>query len=127
MAFSDCPSVRAMTAERSVRRRLIASAALVCAGVALLAAVPVQAQDYPAKPIRIIVAYPTGGISDNVARALGEKLSAQLGQPVVVENRAGAGGSIGMDAVAKAAPDGYTLGFSSVSPLTLNPHFGKLP
>lgn len=116
-----------MTAERSVRRRLIASAALVCAGVALLAAVPVQAQDYPAKPIRIIVAYPTGGISDNVARALGEKLSAQLGQPVVVENRAGAGGSIGMDAVAKAAPDGYTLGFSSVSPLTLNPHFGKLP
>lgn len=116
-----------MTSARTARRRLIASAALLCAGLPLLAAAPVQAQDYPAKPIRIIVAYPTGGISDNVARALGEKLSAQLGQPVVVENRAGAGGSIGMDAVAKSAPDGYTLGFSSVSPLTLNPHFSKLP
>ncbi|KJJ94380.1 MAG: Bug family tripartite tricarboxylate transporter substrate binding protein [Ralstonia sp.] len=116
-----------MTSARTARRRLIASAVLLCAGLPLLAAVPAQAQDYPAKPIRIIVAYPTGGISDNVARALGEKLSAQLGQPVVVENRAGAGGSIGMDAVAKAAPDGYTLGFSSVSPLTLNPHFSKLP
>lgn len=99
-----------MTSARSARRRLIASAALLGAGLPLLAAAPVQAQDYPAKPIRLIVAYPTGGISDNVARALGEKLSAQLGQPVVVENRAGAGGSIGMDAVAKSAPDGYTLG-----------------
>jgi tripartite-type tricarboxylate transporter receptor subunit TctC len=60
-----------------------------------------------------------------VARALADKLSAQLATPVVIENRAGAGGSIGMDAVAKAAPDGYTLGFSSISPLALNPHLGK--
>ncbi|UUZ76395.1 tripartite tricarboxylate transporter substrate binding protein [Polaromonas sp. P1(28)-13] len=81
---------------------------------------------WPARAIRIVVAYPPGGISDNVARALADKLALQLGTPVVVENRAGAGGSIGMDAVAKAAPDGYTIGFSSISPLALNPHLGKL-
>lgn len=82
---------------------------------------------WPARPIRIVVAYPPGGLSDNIARALADKLAAQLGTPVLVENRAGAGGSIGMDAVAKAAPDGYSIGFSSISPLALNPHLGKLP
>lgn len=82
---------------------------------------------WPARPIRIVVAYPPGGLSDNIARALADKLAAQLGTPVLVENRAGAGGSIGMDVVAKAAPDGYTIGFSSISPLALNPHLGKLP
>ncbi|RZT38484.1 Bug family tripartite tricarboxylate transporter substrate binding protein [Cupriavidus agavae] len=88
---------------------------------------PAMAADaYPSKPIRMIVAYPTGGISDAVARALGEKLSLQMGTSVVVENKAGAGGSIGIDAVAKAAPDGYTLGFASTSPLTLNPHVGRV-
>ena len=94
----------------------------------LLAMAPglVQAQAWPSKPIRIIVAYPTGGVSDIVARALGEKLTAQLEQPVVIENRAGAGGSIGMDAVAKAAPDGYTIGFAAISPLVLNPHISKV-
>ncbi|WP_311222816.1 MULTISPECIES: tripartite tricarboxylate transporter substrate binding protein [unclassified Acidovorax] len=96
----------------------------------LLAAVPLTAlaqPAWPSKPIRIIVAYPAGGVSDVVARSLGDKLSAQLDTPVVVENKAGAGGSIGMDAVAKAAPDGYTLGFSAISPLVLNPHLGKSP
>ena len=86
------------------------------------------AQSWPtAKPIRIIVAYPAGGVSDNIARALADKLAAQLGTPVVVENKAGASGSLGVDAVAKAAPDGYTLGFAAVSPLALNPHLGKSP
>ncbi|SDD11590.1 Tripartite-type tricarboxylate transporter, receptor component TctC [Cupriavidus sp. YR651] len=90
-------------------------------------ALSAQAADaYPNRPIRVIVAYPTGGISDAVARALGEKLSVQMGTSVVVENKAGAGGSIGIDAVAKAAPDGYTLGFASTSPLTLNPHVGHV-
>ncbi|MGO4765552.1 Bug family tripartite tricarboxylate transporter substrate binding protein [Cupriavidus sp. 2KB_3] len=84
------------------------------------------ADAYPSRPIRVIVAYPTGGISDAVARALGEKLSVQMGTSVVVENKAGAGGSIGIDAVAKAAPDGYTIGFASTSPLTLNPHVGRV-
>jgi tripartite-type tricarboxylate transporter receptor subunit TctC len=91
-------------------------------------AVPARAQaPWPARPIRIIVAYPAGGVSDAVARALGEKLAAALKTPVVVENRAGASGAIGVDAVAKAAPDGYTLGFAAISPLALSPHLGKLP
>jgi len=72
------------------------------------------------------VAYPTGGLSDGVARALAEKLSAQLGTPVLVENRAGAGGGVGMEAVAKSAPDGYTIGFCAISPLALNPHLGRM-
>ena len=102
---------------------------MALATLAALAAAPMTAaaQAWPAKPIRIVVAYPAGGVSDVVARALGEKLSAQLGTPVVVENKAGASGAIGMDMVAKAAPDGYTLGFSSISPLALNPHLGKSP
>lgn len=85
------------------------------------------AQPYPTKPIRIVVAYPAGGVSDTVARALADKLAVQLGTPVVIENKAGASGSIGVDAVAKAAPDGYTLGFAAISPLALNPHLGKSP
>ena len=91
-------------------------------------ALPLAAQPtWPAKPVHIIVAYPAGGVSDVIARVLGEKLAAQFGQPVLVENKAGASGTIGMDAVAKAPSDGYTLGFSAISPLVLSPHLGKLP
>ncbi|MDH4415976.1 MAG: tripartite tricarboxylate transporter substrate binding protein [Acidovorax sp.] len=94
----------------------------------LSAATLALAQAWPtAKPIRIVVAYPAGGVSDNVARALADKLAVQLGTPVVIENKAGASGSLGVDAVAKATPDGYTLGFAAVSPLALNPHLGKSP
>ncbi len=111
----------------SASRRIPLLAAVPVAAAALASPLAATAADaYPARPIRLIVAYPTGGISDAVARALGERLSAQTGTSVVVENKAGAGGSIGMDAVAKAAPDGYTLGFSSTSPLTLNPHVGHV-
>lgn len=91
-------------------------------------ALPLAAQPaWPAKPVRMLVAYPPGGVSDAIARLLAEKLATQLGQPVVVENRAGASGTIGMDAVAKAAPDGHTVGFSAISPLVLSPHLGRLP
>lgn len=108
------------------RARRLALAALASLPLVSIAQ---QAQQgtWPAKPIRIVVAYPAGGVSDVVARALGEKLSAQLATPVVVENKAGAGGAIGMDLVAKSAPDGYTLAFSSISPLALSPHLGKSP
>lgn len=106
---------------------------LTCALAAVLPAalsLNAQAADkadsaWPSRPIRLVVSYPAGGVSDVVARALGEKLTAALGQSVVIENKAGAGGAIGLDQVAKANPDGYTLGFSSISPLTLSPHLGK--
>ncbi|MBV7543420.1 tripartite tricarboxylate transporter substrate binding protein [Acidovorax sp. sic0104] len=106
------------------RRYLLAIAALALAPAAAIA----QAPSWPtAKPIRIVVAYPAGGVSDTVARALADKLAVQLGTPVVIENKAGASGSIGVDAVAKAAPDGYTIGFAAISPLALNPHLSKSP
>ena len=97
--------------------------------MAVLAAPAIHAQavPWPSRPIRLVVAYPSGGVSDVVARALADKLAVSLKTPVVVENKAGASGSIGIDAVAKAAPDGYTIGFAAISPLTLSPHLGKLP
>jgi tripartite-type tricarboxylate transporter receptor subunit TctC len=88
---------------------------------------PVLAQAFPSKVIRLIVVYPPGGTSDGVARPLADKLSAQLGQQVIVENKGGAGGAIGMDAMAKSPADGYTLAVSAISPLTLLPHVGKVP
>lgn len=77
--------------------------------VCFLVASDCLAQAYPAKPIKIIVPFPAGGTTDIVARMVGQRMSESMGQPVIVENRAGAGGLIGADAVAKAAPDGYTI------------------
>jgi tripartite-type tricarboxylate transporter receptor subunit TctC len=88
----------------------------------MLAASAVQAADgYPARPLRLIVPYPAGGPLDAVARLAAQKVSAQWGQPVVVENKAGAGGNIGADMVAKAAPDGYTLLIGAVATHAINP------
>ncbi|HSJ42054.1 MAG TPA: tripartite tricarboxylate transporter substrate-binding protein, partial [Xanthobacteraceae bacterium] len=75
----------------------------------LLLAAPALAQNYPTKPIRMIVPYPAGGVADVSARIVAQKLGESLGQQVVIENRAGASGTLGANAVAKAAPDGYTL------------------
>src|SRR5215469_1813675 len=74
-----------------------------------LCAVPASAQEYPARPIRIIVPFAAGGAVDELARLIGDKLGASLRQPVVVENHPGAGGNLGADLVAKSAPDGYTI------------------
>jgi tripartite-type tricarboxylate transporter receptor subunit TctC len=86
-----------------------------------------MAQTFPSKPVRIIVVYPPGGTSDAVTRLMADKLAPALGQQVLVENRGGAGGAIGMDAMAKSAPDGHTIAFGAISPLTLLPHVGKVP
>ena len=86
------------------------------------------AQPYPAKPVRMIVTFAPGGGADFVGRIIGQKLSEALGQAVVIDNRAGANGAIGNEAVAKAAPDGYTLLLGAAGPLTIAPHlYAKLP
>jgi tripartite-type tricarboxylate transporter receptor subunit TctC len=98
------------------RRKLIESASV--ASVAALALGPwtsALAQSYPARPVRIIVPFPPGGTTDVVARILAQRLTEVMGQPFVVENRAGAAGMIGADAVAKAAPDGHTLLIHNIS------------
>ena len=90
--------------------------------LALLAAAGAFAQGYPTRAIRIVVAFPAGGGSDLAARVVGQKLSESFGQPVVVENRVGANGSVGAEAVARSAPDGYTLVMGSNANITTNPH-----
>jgi len=103
-----------------LHRRAIALAGL---GAAMAAAVPVRAQDdaWPTQPLRLIVVYPPGGVSDLVARALAGPLADRLGRPVLVEHHPGAGGAVGMAALARATPDGHTLAFSAIAPLTLLP------
>lgn len=87
-----------------------------------------HAQSYPAKPVRLVLPYPPGGGTDIVARPLAQLISANMGQQMVVENRGGAGGNIGMDYVAKAAADGYTLVFAITAQLAVNPSlYPKLP
>ena len=94
----------------------------------LLAVSAAFAADYPAKPIRFIVGFPAGGANDLVARVVGAKLSPRLGQQIVVENRAGAGGNIAHEFVAKAAPDGYTMVLASVASMAMSPGLlGKAP
>ncbi|XIA67005.1 Bug family tripartite tricarboxylate transporter substrate binding protein [Bradyrhizobium sp. TZ2] len=83
------------------------------------------ANAYPDQPIKIIVTFPPGGSSDIVIRALQPALAEDLRQPIVIENRAGAGGNIGVGAVAQAAPDGYTLGVAAAGVLTVNPHLNR--
>lgn len=102
------------------RRILVAGSAL--AGSTFLGTAPAAAQDkYPSKPIRLVVPFPPGGPTDVFGRRYGERLSALLGQPVVIENKAGAGGTIGADLVAKSKPDGYTMLFGSSSTQVTSP------
>ena len=99
----------------------------IVAAVTMLACVSqANAQAWPTKPIRLIVNFPPGGTTDLMARAFTPKLAEALGQPVVIDNRGGAAGNIGLEVAAKAPPDGYTLLASSGSPIVVGPHLYKL-
>ena len=115
------PTRRAQT----VQRAPMAAGGILSAVLLLLAVVtPLHAQSYPNKPIRFIVPFPPGGGTDIVARIIGPKLSERLGQPVVIENRAGAGGNVGSEFIAKSRPDGYTIGIVTVD-MTPGPNLYK--
>jgi tripartite-type tricarboxylate transporter receptor subunit TctC len=104
-------------------RSLLLSALLVS-----IAGAPAAAQGYPAKPVRLVIPYPPGGGSDTIARPLAQKLTESMGHPFIVDNRGGASGNIGMENVARAAPDGYTLVFALNAQLAVNPSlFRKIP
>jgi tripartite-type tricarboxylate transporter receptor subunit TctC len=108
-----------------------ASLSALLAGGMLLAAlspVPAWAETYPSKPIKLLVPFPAGGPADLFARALGSGLAPELGQQIVIENRAGAGGLAGVDALAKSAPDGYTIGLNGAAALSAIPFMvSKMP
>ena len=103
--------------------RPIATIAAIAIGLAAAAAV--QARAWPAKPVTLLVPFPPGGSTDMIARTLGAKMQDKLGQPVVVENKAGATGTIGAAQVKRAAPDGYTVLVTSLGPLVIAPHLIK--
>ena len=100
----------------------------ISVAIAFFAAANVCGQPYPAKPIRLVVPFPPGGPADGVARPLAQKLTEALGQPVVIDNRAGATGTIGAALVAKSPPDGYTLLLGTSNELSMSPGlYAKLP
>ncbi len=105
-------------------RKLLAAVFAACAALAADAAL---AQSYPAKPVKLIVTYPPGGSSDLLARVFGQKLSEVWGQPVIVESKPGAAGSIGMDYAAKQANDGYSFVVGNIGPAAVNPLLSKVP
>ena len=99
----------------------------VVACVLALAAGAAWGQAYPSKPIKVVVPWPPGQATDTVARLVAQKLQESLGQPVIIDNRPGAGGAVGAEFAAKSAPDGYTLVAASSGPFSINPHLYKLP
>jgi tripartite-type tricarboxylate transporter receptor subunit TctC len=103
---------------RTIVSALLATATMGAAGVA-------WAQAYPTKPVRMIVPFAPGGTTDIIARVVGERIQAALGQPLIVENKGGGGGSIGAIELTRAAPDGYTLGMATVSTTASNPAINK--
>lgn len=113
---------------QATRFRFVAVAVAVAAVAAMtLAAADGRAQSYPSRPVRLVVPYPPGGTADALIRPIAQKMSERLGQPVVLESKPGANGVVGMDLVAKATPDGYTLVLGAIGPLTVIGAMQKLP
>jgi tripartite-type tricarboxylate transporter receptor subunit TctC len=111
-----------------IARRALLGAALSATVAGPRAALAQGSPAYPDRPVRVIVPYPPGGSSDLLARLAAERLRDRLGQPFVVENRSGAGGNIGIDAVAKAPPDGYTIGATTVGHFAINQYlYARMP
>jgi tripartite-type tricarboxylate transporter receptor subunit TctC len=110
-----------------MKRSVLSRVAWVAALLSLAAAGAAQAQGYPSRPVRIVVPYPAGGATDQMARIVQLPLQEILGQPVIVENKAGAAGAIGTEAVAKSPPDGYTLVFGNSGPNAMGPAMKKTP
>ena len=100
---------------------------LLCAALALAGAKAAEAQDYPSRPVRVVVAFPPGGPTDFVGRLVTDKMTAALGQRIYIENRAGAAGTVGADNVAKADPDGYSLFLTTSGAVTIAPHIQSVP
>ena len=110
---------------RLLRTRM---ACLLASTLMLAAAGSALAQTYPAKPIRVVIGFAPGGPADIVGRLVAPRMSESLGQQIVIDNRGGAGGTIGAEVVAKAPPDGYTLGLGSSGNLIMAPHlYAKIP
>ncbi|MBW7972372.1 tripartite tricarboxylate transporter substrate binding protein [Bradyrhizobium sp. BR 10289] len=107
----------------TISRRLLVELFL---GLFLLLPSLAAAQNFPAKPIKLIVPFPAGGPNDIIARVIGQRMSELSGQPVLIDNRGGQGGVLGTDAVAKAAPDGYTIAISSAGALAISPSMERV-
>ncbi len=134
-AATPCDSGAKRLAHMLIRSRLridgylnMRSIAIALITFTAIAASHARADDYPSKPIRLIIPFAPGGVTDTTARAVTDRLGARLGQQVVIESRPGAGGNIGTEMVAKAAPDGYTLLLGFDGTLVINPHvYAKMP
>src|SRR5262245_4225996 len=114
--------------ENMKTRREIVAALPLAALATVLGGRAALAQQYPAHPIRFVVPFAAGGSSDVVARLVGEQLDRSLGQPIIIDNKPGAGAVLGADVVAKSAPDGYTLLYTTAGPQITNPYLmPKLP
>src|SRR5262245_18817957 len=123
----SAPHLRRRSGARTRKRRR-SMRVLVALAAALAVNLNAAAQTYPSRPVNLVVGFAPGGGTDTVARVMQRKLGEYLGQTVVVENRAGAGGTIAADVVSKATPDGYTILLATIAALAINPHLNsKLP